>query len=155
MFFYSQTFFTFLLVRATCNWRWVWIIGGMILMFGNRILLERNMSQCHIFHKKISYEIAWDGTQDSAMRDQRFTEENKPKLYIKFEIILFIRRQPVSFPTLHTHFTIQRPDSMCHTGKWSPFVIRIIIKLRVYVKKFRDIYTIRSCAQSNYWIIQS
>jgi len=26
----------FLLVRATCRWRWVWSVGGMILTGGNR-----------------------------------------------------------------------------------------------------------------------
>jgi hypothetical protein len=77
---------------------------------------EKHVSVPH-FPSKNSYEITWDGTQDSAMRDQRFREENKPKLYIKFEIILFTGQQSVSFPTLYTHFTIQRPDSMFHTGK--------------------------------------
>ena len=42
----------FLLVRATCWWRWVWSNGGMILTGEKRSTQEKSVSQCHFVHHK-------------------------------------------------------------------------------------------------------
>jgi hypothetical protein len=61
---------------------------------------------------KTSYEITWDGTQDSAMRDQRLTEENKPKLYIKMQNYFIYKTAALFIP--HIMHTLHNAKTRLH-----------------------------------------
>jgi hypothetical protein len=104
---------------------------------------------------KTSYAITWEGTRAYAMRGRRFTEENKPKLYINMRNYFIYQATAVS-TTLCTHISQYKNQS--------PFVIggndhRSLWGSKSYLefmaKKCRDIHTIRSCVQRNYRIVQS
>jgi hypothetical protein len=63
-----------LLVTATCRWRWVWSIGGMILTGGTEMLgVQLLVSLCL---PQISYGLYWDRTRASAVTGRRLTAWN-------------------------------------------------------------------------------
>jgi hypothetical protein len=102
----------FLPVRANCNWRWVWITGRMVLALGNWNTFSEKLVSVPFCPLKTSYEITWDGTQDSAMRDQRLTEENKPKLYIKMRNYFIYKTAARFIP--HTIHTLHNAKTRLH-----------------------------------------